>query len=283
MKLSTIHLSSVSYIDLHMHTIYSDGTWTPEQLLEHLSAEQFSLAAISDHDRTEMVASIQQLAQERNLPVLTAVEMTTTWKGELVDMLCYGFDPEQNTICALAQDVYHRQQENTRAVFETLTRQGYVFPAGALERLVALPVPCQPHAFSALLKEQGYGSAERSTGRILLDAGCAFATSEPAAVVEAAHQSGAVCILAHPGRDDGFVQFNSALLDEFRRIAPVDGLEVYYPVHTPAQKAMYLEYADQNHLLVSSGSDSHGPEKPPIKYPAELSRALLERLGIRVD
>jgi predicted metal-dependent phosphoesterase TrpH len=59
-------------------------------------------------------------------------------------------------------------------------------------------------------------------------------------------------------------------------------LEVYYPAHTPEQMVMYREYAQTHRLLTSSGSDSHGPEKKPITYRAELSRNLLERLGVRI-
>jgi len=72
------------------------------------------------------------------------------------------------------------------------------------------------------------------------------------------------------------------MLDKLRQDIPIDGLEVYHPKHTPDQTAMYLEYTQQHHLLISSGSDSHRPEKPPIKYRAELSRGLLERLGIQI-
>jgi 3',5'-nucleoside bisphosphate phosphatase len=104
-----------------------------------------------------------------------------------------------------------------------------------------------------------------------------------AAVVEAAHQSGAVCLIAHPGHKDGFVTYDVQMLDKLRRDIPIDGLEVYQPKHSPEQTAMYLEYAQKNHLLVSAGSDSHRPEKPPIKYLAELCRVLLERVGIEVE
>jgi hypothetical protein len=72
------------------------------------------------------------------------------------------------------------------------------------------------------------------------------------------------------------------LLNQLRQEVPIDGLEVYYPVHTPAQTAMYLNYAQKHNLLVSSGSDSHRPDKPPIKYRADLSRNLLERVGIQI-
>jgi len=285
MNLSTtgLSLAADSAIDLHLHTTYSDGRWTLEPLLGYLLREQFGLAAITDHDRADTVAAIQQLALDKHLPVLVAVEMTTTWKGEMTDLLCFGFDPNHNALNDLAQDLLRRQQENTREVYENLQRQGYTFSPNGLATLLAKPSSEQPHAFVALLKEHGYGLGEPSAGKIVWEAGVAFATNGPAAVVEAAHQSGAVCLLAHPGHEDGFMTYDVQLLDQFRQEVPIDGLEVYHPLHTPAQTAMYREYAQRHHLLTSAGSDSHGPDKPPIKYRAELSRGLLERVGIQIE
>jgi hypothetical protein len=77
--------------------------------------------------------------------------------------------------------------------------------------------------------------------------------------------------------------YDVQLLDQLRQEVPIDGLEVYYPVHTPAQTEIYREYAQRHHLLTSAGSDSHGLDKPPIKYRAELSRGLLERVGIQIE
>jgi predicted metal-dependent phosphoesterase TrpH len=286
MNLSTtgLSLAADSAIDLHLHTTYSDGRWTPESLLDHLLREQFSLVAITDHDRTDTVAAIQQLALYKHLPVLVGVEMTTTWKGELTDLLCFGFDPEHNALSDLAQDLLRRQRENTREVYENLQRQGYTLSPDALSALLATPSAQQPHAFVPLLKEHGYGLGEPSAGRIVWEAGPpAFATNEPAAVVDATHRSGCVCLLAHPGHEDGFVTFDVQLLDQFRQEAPIDGLEVYHPLHTPAKTEMYREYAQRHHLLTSAGSDSHRPDKPPIKYRAELCRGLLERVGIQIE
>jgi predicted metal-dependent phosphoesterase TrpH len=277
-----LSLTADSVIDLHLHTTFSDGRWTLEPLLDYLLSEQFSLVAITDHDRADIVTAIQKLALDKHLPVLVAVEMTTTWKGEMTDLLCFGFDPSQEALNDLAQDVLRRQQENTREVYENLQRQGYTLSPDGLSDTLSKPSSQQPHALVALLKEHGYGDGEPSAGRIVGTAGCSFATNDPAAVVEAAHRSGGVCLLAHPGRDDGFMTFDVQLLDQFRQEVPIDGLEVYYPLHSPAQAAMYGEYAQRHQLLTSVGSDSHGPDKPPIKYRAELSRALLERVGIQV-
>src|ERR1700693_5061816 len=211
-------------IDLQMHTIYSDGAWTPEQLIEYLVSERFGLIAITDHDRVDTVASLRQLAAEKQLPMLAAVEMSTSWKGELTDVLCYGFDPEQNALHALAQDIAHRQRENTREVYENLRKIGYTFP--------------NPQELAALLKKQGYGTGEPSAGELITDAGFFWATTDIAAVVDAAHRSGAVCLIAHPGRGEGYTCYDARLLDKLRRQVPIDGFEVYYPAHTPEQLAM---------------------------------------------
>jgi len=293
-----LSLASDAAIDLHLHTTYSDGTWTPEELLDYLVREQFGLAAIADHDRADTVAALQQLALDKHQPVLVAVEMTTLWQDEMTtlrrdemsgllemtDLLCFGFDPDRNALNDLAQDLLRRQRENTREVYENLCRKGYTFSQSPdeLAAILEKPSPQQPHELAALLKRHGYGTGEPSVGKIVLEAGCTFAMNDFAAVVEAAHQSGGVCLIAHPGHADGFVTYDVQLLDKLRQEVPIDGLEVYQPKHTPAQTAMYLEYAQQHHLLISSGSDSHRPDKPPIKYPAELSRTFLERVGIQI-
>jgi 3',5'-nucleoside bisphosphate phosphatase len=285
MNLSTtgLGLTSDSVINLHLHTTFSDGSWKLDSLFDYLLTGQFSLVAITDHDRPDTVTVIQQQALEKHLPVLVGVEMSSFWKGDLVDLLCYGFNSDQNPLTILAEDVIRRQQENSREVFENLQRQGYTLPPDILSDTLTQHNLQQPFALADALCEHGYGSGDPSVGKILLAAGCKMETNEPGVIVDAAHRCGAVCFLAHPGRGDGFVTFDVPLMDEFRREAPVDGLEVHYPLHTPDQTAMYLEYAQNHHLLVSAGSDSHGPEKPPIKYQAELCHDLLERLGIRME
>ena len=278
-----LRLAPDAAIDLQLHTIFSDGTWMPEQLIDYLVREQFGLAAITDHDRVDTAALLQRLAAERQFPLLVAVEMSASWRGEATDVLCYGFDPANNALQELAQDVTRRQRENTMEVCENLRTVGISFPdQGELEAVLAAPSAQQPHALVALLKKLGYGTGEPSAGKLITDAGFSWATTDIAAVVDAAHRSGAVCLIAHPGRGEGFTCYDARLLDGLRAQVPIDGFEVYYPAHTPEQIAMYREYAKTHHLLTSAGSDSHGPEKRPIKYRAELSRDLLERLGIEV-
>ena len=284
MKLSTtgLRLSADAAIDLHLHTAYSDGKWAPVELLGFLAREEFSLGAICDHDRTDRCAEIQQLAIGQNIPMLVGVEISATWRGEMTDLLCYGFEPGKNALSALCEETFHRQQENTRATWETMRKQGYELPPGTLEGILEEPSSMQPHVMADRMVEFGMGKGEKRVGQILFDAGCEFALNDPATVVKAAHSSGAVCLLAHPGAGEGFVTYDADLLEEFLAAAPIDGLEIYQPKNNPEQTGIYREFALRNHMLISAGSDSHKSEKPPIKYRAELCRDLLERVGIAV-
>lgn len=282
MKLSyeNLVLAPDAAIDLQLHTTDSDGTWTADALLDHLIAEGFGLAAITDHERADTQGELQKRAAEKAFPLLVAVEMSSLWKGELTDFLCYGFEPDGSPLEVLARDTTRRQHDNTREVFEQLCRQGYPFQEAMLEALLAKPAAQQLTELLALVTAHPINN--QSAGKMLLEAGFAYITQPPAAIAEAAHQSGGICVLAHPGRSDGFVCYDRELLDGLRAEAAIDGLEAYYPLHTPEQTALYLDYAAQHNLLVSAGSDSHHPEKPPIKYRAGQSRKFLERLGIRV-
>jgi 3',5'-nucleoside bisphosphate phosphatase len=287
-KLSTdgLTLAPDAAIDLQLHTTYSDGTWTPEGLIDHLIAEGFGLAAITDHDRTDHIAALQELAITKGLPLLVATEISTTWRGEMTDVLCFGFDPENSAMSAVADDVLRRTQENTREVFDNLVRQSVIPDSddmqAALKKVLNTPCVGQGHALVALVKEHGTFPAELTPGKMVLGAGFDTMLTEIGAAVEAAHRSGGVCLIAHPGRGDGYTCFDADLLDQLRAETPIDGFEAYYPRHTLSQIAMYANYARKHHLLTSAGSDSHGPDKPPIKYRAELSRALLERVGVRI-
>ena len=225
-QFAPLTLSPDAVVDFHMHTTYSDGRYSAPQLLDLLVNEGFQLVSVTDHDRVDRVAEIQALAAERGLPVLAGVEMSTEWNGNMGHMLCYGFDPEQNELLAITEDV--RRQ-----------------------------------------KEAGYRGVK----------------SDMARTVEAAHKSGAVCLIAHPGRQErNFTFYDPALLDQLRQEIPIDGIEVYHPYHSPEIIEAYRKYVHEHDLLYSTGSDTHcTPGRMPIKYKAEISRKLLERLGVNIS
>jgi len=241
-----LRLAPDAAVDLQLHTTFSDGEWSAEGLLAHVAAE-----------------------------------LSTEWERQMLDLLCYGFDPAQpSPLATIAATTYQEQIDNYREVYGELQRRGYRFPGASDILGPGNDTPRRLQDLIALLERHGYGVG---MGDALRGAGFRWITADPAAIVEAAHSSGAVCLIGHPGRGDGFVRMDEAQLDRFRASVPIDGLEVEHPSHTPEQVEMFREYARRQGLLMSTGSDSHGPlGQLPIKYPAEASRALLERVGIRM-
>jgi 3',5'-nucleoside bisphosphate phosphatase len=271
-------------IDLHMHTTFSDGRWPAQQLIDYLVAEGFALVAVTDHDRVDTVAGIQALAAEKQLPVLAGVEVSTEWNGKMGHVLCYGFDPEQNDLYPLTQKVVRLQLENTHEVHTELLRQGYEFPRQQ-EILAANGGELyRPIDNATLLVEHGYAPNIRAALSMMTKAGFRTVMADMAEAVEAAHKSGAVSLIAHPGRrESGFTFYDPALLDQLRAEIPIDGIEVYHPYHSQDMIRIYEEYVQKHHLLYSTGSDSHSlPGRMPIKHRAEISRLLLEHLGISI-
>ena len=281
---SNLTLAPDASIDLHMHTTYSDGRWPAQQLIDYLVTEHYDLVSMTDHDRVDMVADIQALAVKKGLPVLAGVEMSTEWNAKMGHVLCYGFDPEENYLTEITEAVVRKQLENTYAVHDELLKRGYAFPreeevladnGGKLRR---------PADNALLLREHGYASDWRTAMRMIREAGFYSVHADMAETVDAAHRSGAVCLIAHPGRrEGGFTFYDLTLLDQLRADVPIDGIEIYHPYHSAQIIEAYLEYVRKQNLLMSTGSDSHSmPGRMPIKYRAEVSRNLLERVGIHV-
>ncbi len=284
MELSTqnLVLDADSAIDMQMHTTNSDGAWTPEKLVDYLNAQQFGMVAITDHDRVDQTAAMQQLALDKGLPILVATEFSAFWRGEPVDTLCFGFDPETEALKILAARILAMQQENSRQVYDYLLKHDYRFEAESdpLETILKRPSAKQPFALADLLVAGGLDGGE--AWKIIQDGGMKFSTNPIADVVDAVHQGGGVCLIAHPGRGQFWPIFDAAMLDDIRADVSLDGFEAYYPLHSAEQTAMFVEYAQKHDLLTSAGSDSHGLNRDPIKYPAQNCRKLLERLGVQV-
>jgi predicted metal-dependent phosphoesterase TrpH len=269
-------------IDLQLHTTFSDGRWDLAELLDHVATEGFALVAVTDHDSPWTAAEVARLGAARGVATVPAVEMSSTWEGQFLDLLCFGFEPaDSGPLSAIAADTRRRQLDNLRETYATLLRQGYQFPH-ADEVLAAHGGEIgDMHDIIALLDRHGHMS---DINDVLDGAGFHLMTANPAEIAAAAHTAGAVCLIAHPGRGGSSFDFDAPTLDRLRAAVLVDGLEVYYPSHTPERTEQFHAYAQTHGLLVSAGSDSHGPQgQLPIQYPAHLVRDLLARLGVEVS
>lgn len=271
-------------VDFQLHTVYSDGHWQPVELFDYLAAHAFRAVAVTDHDTLEHADELVALGAARGIIVLRACEVSTNWRGGRTDLLCFAGDLTSDTLATFARGIERRQYENTLAVHEELLRRGYVFPQMADELAFQGGGLRRPSDNARLLRRHGYADTVSAAVAMIRDAGFVSITVPLAEAVAAAHASGAVALIAHPGRGSDGIQLHSpAMLAEMLTEVPIDGAEVLYPLHTPRQVEEFSAFIAERGLLRSAGSDSHGPrQRLPIPYPASTCAALLARCSVEV-
>jgi predicted metal-dependent phosphoesterase TrpH len=272
-------------IDLHLHTTYSDGRWSPSDLFDHLANRNFRVVAVADHDSVAHIEEMRRLGAERALHVVAAVEVTTSWRGLPAHLLCYATQFTGEGLARLVERTERDQRANTLAVFAELQRRGHTF----LRRHDVLPEsdgqPVRPIDNARLLHAHSDTADLDRALAMIVDAGYRQITAPLAAAVAAAHASGALTLLAHPGRGGGEIhRFDPDVVEALLAEVPLDGIEVYYSTHTSDQITAYADLVRRHDLMASAGSDSHGPDQRlPVAYPARLAAALLARCGLSLE
>jgi hypothetical protein len=272
-------------VDLQIHTVYSDGHWQPVALFDYLAAHGFRAVAVTDHDTLDHAEELAALGAERGIIVLRACEVSTNWRGGRTDLLCFAGELASDALARSVRGIERSQYENTLAVHENLLRHDYRFPYMTDELAFQGGELRRPSDNARLLLRHGYAGTPGVAMKMIRDAGYISVTAPLAAAVKAAHASGAVALIAHPGRDnDGIQLHNPAVLAEILTEIPIDGAEVLYPLHTPQQVEEFSAFIAERGLLRSAGSDSHGPHgRLPIAYPAATCAALFARCGVEVE
>jgi 3',5'-nucleoside bisphosphate phosphatase len=244
-------------VDLHSHTIASDGTLRPRELVAEAARRGVRVLAITDHDSTEGLAeAIEEARRHPPLVIVPGIEINCDVEGAEIHILGYCMDYE----AAWFQDFCRAQREERRARVHRMA-----------ERLAELGMPIDPERVFALVQE---GSAGRPhVARVMVERGYVktvreafdkyLAAGKPAHVqrkkltpedaVRLLRRAGGVPVFAHPGLSD-----RDALIPSLVA-AGLMGIECFYSEHTPAQRGSYVELCRQYGLLATGGSDFHGP------------------------
>lgn len=278
-------LSPDAAVDLHLHTRYSDGDWRPADLFDALAQGRFRVASVVDHDQLAHLPEVMALGNEHAIAVIAGTEVTTEWRGLPAHLLCYAAPSHGFTGNALREvidDTSSRMRANTRMIYDAMLARGFSFPRQHETLAAQLGEPVRAMDVGQLLIAHGYASGPDEAMRMVVEAGYQQMRAPMEQAVTAAHADGALCILAHPGRGDGELhRYEPGEIEALAGDVPLDGVEVYYPSHSPEQVAAYEALAQRLGLLVSAGSDSHAPNRRmPIPYPARMIAPLLERLNV---
>lgn len=242
--------------DLHLHSTFSDGLLTPEDLVTRALALGLPAIAIADHDSVAAVAPALQAARDSGLAVVPAVELSASAHGRTVHMLGYFIDHLDPTLLARLAALRESRRSRAQRIVDALSAAGIAIdltpshPAG--ERGAAIG---RAHIARALIAAGHAHDMRDAFDRFLGEDAPYFASKEPLAPADAIawiREAGGVAVLAHPGLND-IDDLVLSLVD-----AGIAGIEAFHGSHTEDTACRYAALAGRYGLIATGGSDFHG-------------------------
>ncbi len=247
-------------IDLHLHSVFSDGLKTPAELCAMAASRRLQWVALCDHDTLAGQREMRLAAREHGLNILSGVEVSTG-EGGRTHLLCYLADDENEPLRAFLSELVSDRQSRAREIVHRLSLAGVTLPEALARPLDASNVG-RAHIARAMVRAGAVRTVSAAFEKYLGEGRCAYVprqTPPTSDAVRTLNRMGAVVVLAHPtqlGLTDGAL---CALIAEWKA-AGLCGLEVFHP-SASAQATRRLEaLARREGLLVTGGSDYHGDE-----------------------
>ena len=250
-------------IDLHAHTLASDGGDRPQELVAAAAAAGVGTLAVTDHDTVAAVAEARAAGERLGVEVLAGCELTATVGDRVVHVLLYGGGLLEPDLADAVQVARHARDERNRAIGERLERLCGVGYDDAV-RVAGESALSRAHFARALVAHRVVADVAEAFDRLLSSGRPAYVPAPGVSVTDAvavAGKAGGVAVLAHPGRlatAERDRVLNQAL------DAGIDGLEVWHPQHDPDLRRSLERLADRHGLLATGGSDYHGRHKPGV-------------------
>ena len=270
----------MKFADLHLHTHFSDGTFSPEELTEHARRLGFAALALTDHDSVEGCAPMAAACSAVGIEVITGTELTAEHNDIEVHLLGYFLDTQNQKLLAEIAKFQSVRQNRIREMVAKLNQLNVPLEVESVFALANCKSPGRPHVARALVKAGLCKSSDEAFERFLKKNRPAWVPKAKMSAlegVELIHQAGGLAVMAHPGlnRTDEIIP---ALVD-----AGLDGIECFHTKHSTKTAERYLEIADKFHLLVTGGSDCHGFSKgKPLIGTVRLPYEHVEKLKAKI-
>jgi predicted metal-dependent phosphoesterase TrpH len=294
----------MSFIDLHMHSVYScDGEIPPKGLLEIAARQEIRTISLTDHNTCKGVHEAIDAGKTENIAVIPGIELDCFYQGILFHLLGYGINPDNFVLHEIDKHVCDINAASSQTTIHLINEVGIELDGReALSRsknnfvtgeLIAEIVLNKPNAVNNPLLQPYLPGGVRSDNPYVNFYWDYCGQGKPAYVpieyismeeaLSAVRGAGGLAILAHPGQN---LKGKEGMLSSIIALG-IDGLEVYSSYHSPEVCTYYRKQAEVNKLLVTCGSDFHGKTKPSIRMGifglSDDGHAILDALTVALN
>ena len=253
--------------DLHIHTCYSDGELTPQQVVDRWRGEGYKIIAITDHDGIEGSMIGMDYALGMDITFIPGVEFDSEDAlGREIHILGYGYDYHNDKLRSTLLEMILRRARRNDQLMAALNSMGYEITLDDIGEINEGRYVGKP-TFATILSKKGYiDNPQDAFKSIFRDDSIRKVQKQTDAskdIIDLIHEAGGLAFFAHPMEQrhlgEPFEEFRPrlyALLERMKEYG-VDGIEVYHPSASEEQSELLREYAEKNGLLMSRGSDFH--------------------------
>lgn len=249
-------------LDLHLHSTSSDGSVDPRELVATATAAGLDVIALTDHDTVEGVPAAIEASRELPIDVVPAIEISTAWTEGEIHILGYFLDPWNADLLAYTREAREGREIRLREMVSRLGDQGIAVSFDAVRAASAgRGTLGRPHLARAMVEAGHVRTFAEAFDRYIGNALPAYVPTrlfDPRAAIGLIGRAGGVAVWAHPP-----IHRVESLLPMLRD-SGLRGLEAYRPGATPDRLELFGRLAKEHDLLLSGGSDWHGPESGPL-------------------
>ena len=256
-------------VDFHMHSIYSDGVKSPEELLRHALDCNLSMMALTDHDEIDGIKALrtaqEQLDPEKTIKIINGCEFSADYKDKSIHILGYRFDETNKELRDFIEYFKSKREERIDEIIRRCNNAGYFISKDELlKKFPKTQAYGRPH-IGQLLIDGGYAKDITDVFKDILrkDSPCYVpkVKIEVPYIIDIIHKAGGLAVMAHPKLVTSDEYVVEMLAYDF------DGMEVYHTKHNDDDVKRYKALAKEHNLFITGGSDYHGiPGKAPDQF-----------------
>ena len=243
-------------IDLHIHTHYSDGIFSPIEILEMAAKNNYDVISITDHDTLEGYQYAKQFIDNFNITLIPGVEISSYYKDKDVHILAYNFDHENKKLNKLLKKIQDNRLKRAEKIVDKLKNLGIHIQ---MEKVIAMAGKSnligRPHIARVLVKNGDCNTNQEAFDYFLGNDSPAYVKKNTPSIEEICQtvdEAGGITVLAHP-----HTLFNDSYVRKILKKG-VKGIEAFYSNYNDETIAQYSKIANEFGIIRTGGSDFHG-------------------------
>jgi len=248
-------------IDLHTHSTASDGTLEPAALINEAVRRGVTVLALTDHDTLSGLSEAYDESKGHDLKFIPGIELSADYYPGTMHMLGYYVDPSDAVLGEKLTWLRDGRNRRNSVILEKLTKAGCPMDMADLDKYALGESVGRPHIARAMVEKGYLKTEEEAFNRFLAKGAAAYANKErttPAQAIELILGAGGLPVLAHPQTLDLDSRELLALVEDLAKSGLV-GIETYYYSHSEEETVLYKYIAKDLGLIVTGGTDYHGP------------------------